>query len=148
MNWYWWIMSQKMSYTINNWKQRGLICDDYKKLYEKVMNTERCELCNIKFDDTIKNQRCMDHDHHTGLYRKTLCRSCNAHYKTANQKIKCNNTSRHMFIQNQKTKNKSGNYSFTWRYTRKTDVRIRKCFKTLTKAIAFSFIQILKNPLQ
>jgi hypothetical protein len=92
----------------------------------------------------------MDHDHHTGLYRKTLCRSCNANYKKASQKIKCNkNTnSSHLFISLAKTKNKNGNYSFSWRYDRRIDnVRIRRCFKTLTKAIAFSFINILKNPL-
>jgi len=136
------------SYTINNWKRYGLVCDDYKKLYEKVMSIDNCELCNVMFDDTIKNQRCMDHDHHTGLYRKTLCRSCNADYKRASQKFKSNSKSHHMWISVAKTKNKNGNYSFSWRYDRKTDVRIRKCFKTLTKAIAFSFIQILKKPLQ
>jgi len=138
-------------YTINNWKRYGLVCDDYKKLYEKVMSIDNCELCNVKFDDTIKNQRCMDHDHHTGLYRKTLCRRCNAHYKTASPKIKCNKNinSSHLFITLAKTKNISGNYSFSWRFQRKIDnVMKRKCFKTLTKAIAFSFIQILKNPLQ
>jgi hypothetical protein len=53
-----------------------------------------------------------------------------------------------MFISNHKTKNKSGNYSFTWNYKRKIDgVWKRKAFKTLTQAIALSFIYMLKKPL-
>ena len=65
------------SYTIHNWKKRGLVCDDYKKLYEKVMNTERCEICNVKFDDTSQNKRCMDHDHKTEKFRGWICHTCN-----------------------------------------------------------------------
>lgn len=141
-------MNKHKSYTINNWKRRGVKSDDYDKLYEHHMSINNCQLCNVVFDDTIKNHRCLDHDHKTGLYRMTLCRSCNAHYKTASQKLKSNNSSGHMFICNHKTKNKSGNYSFTWRYQRKIDnINKKKCFKTLTKALAFSFIQLLKKPI-
>lgn len=137
-----WDSSHQM-YTIRNWKKYGIKSDDYKQLYHIHMSIERCQLCNTTFDDTIKNQRCLDHDHNTGLYRKTLCRSCNAHYLTAPAKFK-SNMSGFMFITIAKTKNKSGNYSFSWRYQRKGK---RKCFKTLTKAIAFSFIQLLKEPI-
>lgn len=135
-------------HTINNWKKYGVISDNYYDLYKHHMSINNCELCNIVFDNTFKNQRCLDHNHKTGLYRKTLCRSCNSQYIKADQKLKCNNKSRHMWICNHKTKNKSGNYSFTWRYERKmSDIKVRKCFKTLTQAIAFSFIHILKKPL-
>ena len=134
--------------TIANWKKRGVVSDDYDKLYDLHMSINNCQICNVEFDETIKNQRCLDHDHHTGYYRKTLCRSCNASYLIAPQKLKANNNSGQMFICNHKSKNKSGNFSFTWRYQRKiNDKYNRKCFKTLTKAIAFSFIQLLKNPL-
>ena len=129
--------------TIRNWKKYGIISDDYIKLYNYHMSIKQCQLCNVVFDDTIKNQRCLDHDHNTGLYRKTLCRKCNAHYLKASPKYK-RNRSGYIFISISKTKNKSGNYSFTWRFQRKDK---RKSFKTLTNAIAFSFIQLLKNPL-
>ena len=132
-------------YTINNWKKYGIKSDNYIELYNYHMSIKNCELCNILFDNTIKNQRCLDHDHHTGLYRKTLCRSCNAHYKIAPQKLKKNNKSGHMFISLNKSKNRNGNYSFSWRYIRKGFKR--KCFKTLTESIAFSFIQLLKSPI-
>ena len=134
--------------TIANWIKRGVVSDDYDKLYDYHMSINQCQICNIDFDDTIKNQRCLDHDHGSGYYRKTLCRSCNASYLITPQKLKANNKSGQMWIKNQKNKNKSGNYSFSWCYQRKMDDKYkRKCFKTLTKAIAFSFIQLLKKPL-
>jgi len=136
-------------FTIRNWKKYGVKSDDYKKLYEMHINKKNCELCNVLFDKTYKNQRCLDHDHNTGLYRKTLCRSCNASYIKAPQKLKINNTTGHMFLTNSKTKNKSGNYSFTWRYQRKIndDLKIRKSFKTKIEAIVFSAFMMMKYPL-
>ena len=134
--------------TIANWKKYGILSDDYDKLYDYHMSINQCQNCNVDFDDTIKNQRCLDHDHQTGLYRKTLCRSCNATYLKAPQKLKANNYSGHMWICNQKSKNRCGSYSFTWRFQRKIDDKYkRKCFKNLSTAIAFSFIQLLKSPL-
>jgi hypothetical protein len=139
------------TFCINNWKKYGLKCregETYHKIYDKVMSYTNCELCHCEFTSEIKFQRCMDHDHQTGYYRKTLCRRCNASYMKAPQKLKVNNTSGHMFICNQKTKNKSGNYSFTWRYTRKINGELfRKGFKSKTKAIAYSFIMLLRHPL-
>ena len=80
-------------FTIRNWKKYGVISHDFNKLYHHHMSINNCQLCNILFDDTIKNQRCLDHDHKTGSYRLTLCRSCNAHFKKAPQNLKCNNKS-------------------------------------------------------
>lgn len=65
----------KKSYTIYNWKRRGLICDNYFELYDKYLLAESCDVCNEKFKDTT--DRCMDHDHDTGLFRQFLCRRCN-----------------------------------------------------------------------
>jgi len=135
------------TYTIYNWKRYGIISDDFDKLYNYHINISNCEICKVSFNKEIKNQRCLDHDHKTGLYRKTLCRSCNASYLKAPQTIKSNNSTGHMWIENARSKNKSGNYSFTWRYHRVINkILHRKCFKTLTKAIAYSFIQLLKHP--
>lgn len=134
--------------SIANWKKYGIISEDYDSLYNYHISITNCELCNVKFTDEIKYQRCMDHDHNTGLYRKTLCRSCNSQYLKAPQRLKANNKTRHMWVSLSKAKQRSGNYSFGWRYQRKIgDVWKRKSFNTLTKAIAFSFIQIIKNPI-
>jgi len=145
-----WINGRNHRYeTIYNWKKKyGIKSDDYDKLYDYHMSIERCELCSVLFDKTPKNHRCLDHDHDTGLYRKTLCRGCNANYKLSKPKTKTKNNSGFSWISNAKSFNKNGNYSFTWRYSRKTDEKyIRKAFNTKTKAIAYSFLMLLKQPI-
>jgi hypothetical protein len=65
---------------ISDWKNIGLICDDYDALYEKVYNTTNCEECNVLLTIDSKKTKttlCMDHDHSTGLFRNVLCLSCN-----------------------------------------------------------------------
>ena len=65
---------------INNWKARGVI-GDLDKLYEYYLSVLKCEVCDVCIENT-KN-RCLDHDHETGEFRKVICRSCNNwdHYK-------------------------------------------------------------------
>lgn len=65
----------KKSNTISNWKLRGVVSEDYDKLYEKYVNTDKCEICEKVFTDTF--DRCLDHDHQSGLFRQVLCRNCN-----------------------------------------------------------------------
>ena len=122
------------SFTIHNWKKRGLISDDYKKLYDKVMKTERCEICNIKFDINSQNKRCMDHDHKTGLFRKTLCNSCNLSHE---RKPKHNKIGFSYL-----NYNKSGNTTYICFNKRGHK---KRNFKTLTHALAYTFFFNLKN---
>tara|TARA_R110002096_G_scaffold136887_2_gene289753 strand:+ start:556 stop:999 length:444 start_codon:yes stop_codon:yes gene_type:complete len=138
--------SKHQGYTILNWIKYGIKSEDYKKLYNHHININNCQLCEVLFDNTYKNQRCLDHDHDTGLYRKTLCRSCNASYKKAPQKLKITNKSGHMWITNHRTKNIK--YSFTWKYSRMiNNSQIRVYNKSKIHCIALSFIYILKYPL-
>ena len=61
--------------SIRHWRQRGVIHEDFNKLYELYLNTTECMVCNATFKDTT--DRCLDHCHTTGEYRNVLCRTCN-----------------------------------------------------------------------
>ena len=63
------------SYSIYNWKSRGVIHEDFNKLYELYINTTECMVCNKNFNTT--KDRYLDHSHITGEYRNILCNSCN-----------------------------------------------------------------------
>jgi len=140
--------SPHQCFSINNWKKYGLLCregETYKDIYNHVMSVNNCELCNVEFTEESKNQRCMDHDHNTGYFRKVLCRKCNANYLTARQKLKITNKTGHMWISPSITKLKSGRCSVSFRYERAKFKR--KASQSLTKLIALSFIHLLKEPI-
>jgi len=122
------------SYTIRNWKQRGLICNDFDALYDKHMSINNCQLCNVSFDQTIPNQRCMDHDHQTGMYRKTLCRRCNGSYKI-----------RHVVNSNTNHKNIYKEQAKTYRYKRiHKGVKYDKSFNNITDSLCYKYIMTLR----
>lgn len=123
--------------TIYRWKSRGVISDDYNKLYELNMSINNCQLCNILFDNV--NPRCLDHDHATGLYRQTICQNCNKSFdRTPNKMRKDKGLIKHKYIYFNKKVN-------AYTYQRRTkDKRISKRSTSLIKLLAFSFIQQLK----
>jgi len=137
--------------TLKNWKKYGLLCregETYDSIYDKVMETEECQLCNNKFTDEMKYQRCMDHCHIDGYFRKVLCRGCNANYMISKPKTKKHTKSGFSWIYLHKTKSKAGNYSIGWNYQRKIgNYKKRKRVKSLTRALALSFIYLLKEPI-
>ena len=81
-----WNQSQegKKSRKISHWKDRGLI-GDYNQIYERYVNTHKCDVCNFVFDES--NWKCMDHDHETGLFRQILCNYCNIRDNWLNVKL-------------------------------------------------------------
>jgi len=67
-------------HTISNWKQYGIICDDWDALYERYITTLLCEQCNVELTTDRYNTettRTLDHNHDTHLFRNVLCHSCN-----------------------------------------------------------------------
>jgi len=75
----------KMNTKISSWKQKGLICDtrdDYELIYNRWLESERCEECNKPY--TTKNVKDMDHCHKTGVFRNILCHSCNSNKRMDN----------------------------------------------------------------
>ena len=68
-------MSRSKYFTIYNWKKSGLIYDNYDELYEVYIKTMECQHCNKAFKKS--SDRCLDHDHETGLFRKIVCNRCN-----------------------------------------------------------------------
>jgi len=69
----------KKSHRIGNWKQTGVISDDFDALYEYYLNCKNCEDCGLELVEGHfgANKKCLDHDHNTGLFRDILCCGCN-----------------------------------------------------------------------
>ena len=69
----------RKSHRINNWKQYGIIRDDWDALYNRYLTTLNCEDCNCELVEGRcgANKRCLDHDHTTGEVRGIVCNTCN-----------------------------------------------------------------------
>ena len=78
----------KRSTRINNWKRRGLIVEDYNIIYDRWLNSAKCEMCLCEYKMTKKGylDRCMEHNHTTGEFRSICCRSCNNHMRWIDKK--------------------------------------------------------------
>ena len=66
---------------IGHWKSRGVI-GDYEVLYQKYLDTDKCENCGVILTYDLKQTpttKHLDHDHSTGLFRNILCMVCNTH---------------------------------------------------------------------
>jgi len=128
-------MNKHKSKTIYSWRNIGVISEDFDKLYENHMNINNCKLCNIEFDKNIRSQwRTLDHDHNTGFYRQTICYKCNIQFDRSKNK---NNKTGYKNI----TLTKNNTYMYEKMINGK---RIRRSFKTLSEALCYKYIQILK----
>ena len=133
-------------YTIKNWIKRGLLLregESYKGIYSFVRSIDNCQLCSVKFNDKVRCEwRCMDHSHQTGFFRQVLCNKCNKGFDLS---IKTNNKLGHMWITPFKIHNRNGETYVYFQY-RRTRFKT-KTSVSLTKIIAYSFIQLLKKPI-
>ena len=137
--------SKHQGNTIYKWKKYGLILKEgqtYKDIYSYVMSIERCQRCGINFDNEIHNQRrCMDHNHHTGYFRQVLCHRCNKGFDIS---LRYNSKTGHNWISPSINKKQNGDIYVPFQYQRK-GFKTKKSL-SLTKLIAYSFINILKVP--
>jgi hypothetical protein len=62
--------------SIKQWKNIGVIYHDFDELYEVYIKTMNCQHCEKKFPNNF--DRCLDHNHETGMFRKIVCRGCNS----------------------------------------------------------------------
>jgi len=62
---------------LSSWRSRGLISEDYDKIYERYILTKECDNCGIVLDEDNNTKKCMDHCHITGEFRNILCNLCN-----------------------------------------------------------------------
>ena len=137
--------SKHQAKRICEWKRTGLILregETYKGIYSLYMNTDNCNLCNVKFNNEIHNERrCMDHNHSTGFFRQVLCMKCNSGF---DRQLTKNSKTGHMWISPNIQKINDKIY-VGFQYQRKGFKK--KCSQSLTKLIALSFINILKVPI-
>lgn len=63
---------------ISKWRRRGLV-GNYDEIYDKYINTNFCEVCDIPLIEGLYgvNRKVLDHSHITGEFRNVLCTGCN-----------------------------------------------------------------------
>ena len=127
---------------ISGWKRRGIICDDWNGLYERLLKATQCELCPKIF--TNSRDRQVDHDHEitdAPNVRNIVCQKCNL--QKSDYKITNNTGERHIC----KSFNKSrGKDYYSIKIMRDGKNVYNNKFATLEKAIIKRDLFIKNNP--
>ena len=85
---YWQTERGKKSSRISCWKKLGIKSQNFDEVYERYINTEYCELCNVELKDGRKsNSRNLDHQHASGELRNIICLRCNNQRKIIDNKF-------------------------------------------------------------
>lgn len=77
---YWQTPKGKRTKRISEWKRSYKLKGDLGMIYDKFINTEKCEICDrILTDDkrATSTRKSMDHNHTTGYFRWICCHRCN-----------------------------------------------------------------------
>ena len=74
----------KKSMRIGQWKNKGIICEDFDKLYDTYINTNNCEWCH----KDVSKKRDLEHNHYSGEVRGIVCRKCNQKMRYKDKRYK------------------------------------------------------------
>jgi len=124
----------KKSNTLGEWKSNGLISENYDQVYQLYLDSTQCSKCGYQY--TKQNVKCMDHCHTTGKFRAIVCNLCNTNM--LDKKKRTNNKTGHKNISYYKGQNI---YVYEKKYYGK---KITKRFKTLSQALCFKYIMLLR----
>ena len=67
----------KKTQTKCQWRIRGLNMENFEYIYQRYLDTDICDNCEIELDQCTRSTKCMDHSHETGDFRNILCNCCN-----------------------------------------------------------------------
>ena len=72
---------------ISNWKNYGVVCDNWDAMYDHYTKTTYCDICRVELSikkERSSNTKCLDHDHtitDRPNFRNILCHCCNTKIK-------------------------------------------------------------------
>jgi len=76
-----WYYKKQNQQIIKKWKKAGFKHTEefFENLSVKYVETENCELCNIKIEGVKygNNKKVTDHHHSSGCFRNICCHKCN-----------------------------------------------------------------------
>ena len=74
---------------MSKWRKWGVIIND--EIYDRYLNCNNCEICDMKIESTKKRttySKVLDHNHYTGEVRYICCHGCNMRMGEIDKKFK------------------------------------------------------------
>jgi len=69
----------KRKIKIRDWREKGMVCNDWDSFYDKFLKVTHCESCGLEFGNLRCNRKNVDHQHSSGHIRNIVCHNCNSY---------------------------------------------------------------------